>query len=434
MCIRDSYTEVYVWGNDTFGQLGISSGGIGKSYCRPKFCSFNIMIKSVACGEEHTAMITRDGYVYTMGNNLFGRLGLGDKSLTHSPVPCLVESLFGEQIVQVACGVSHTLALNDKGVVFAWGLGEHGALGVGDRYTHYAPELIEKFTSSEIESISCGHRHSTFLAVDGTLFGCGACDSGQLGNGKKEIEFSPIQIGSIITDKITSATCGPFSTYAISSKGEAWATGGNSFGQLGVGTKKPSNIFVKIPELHNIKKITCGHHAMALTLDGGLYVWGTGIFGEVLIPRKFTEIKVKIVDISIGGTLGIALDEQGRIWSWGSNTSGELGLGDYDPRSQPSILAKLHSKKVVSISTGGSFVVALGVTHNIPKMAHSIRESMSEEKMKPLVFNKSPEESEPVSYTHLRAHETSLHLVCRLLLEKKKKKLPQTLYEQHHII
>src|SRR5665213_3791067 len=35
---------------------------------------------------------------------------------------------------------------------------------------------------------------------------------------------------------------------------------------------------------------------------------------------------------------------------------------------------------------------------------------------------KGPSKSEPVSYTHLRAHETGRNLVCRLLLEKKKKK------------
>ena len=64
------YTEVYVWGSiicysyfspsidDSFGQLGISSEGGGKNYCKPKFCSFNIIIKELSCGEEHTALIT----------------------------------------------------------------------------------------------------------------------------------------------------------------------------------------------------------------------------------------------------------------------------------------------------------------------------------------------------------------------------------------
>ena len=53
-----SYTEVYAWGCDTFGQLGISVQGIGKTYLTPRFCSFNIIIKEVSCGNEHTAVIT----------------------------------------------------------------------------------------------------------------------------------------------------------------------------------------------------------------------------------------------------------------------------------------------------------------------------------------------------------------------------------------
>ncbi len=117
---RLDYTEVYAWGStvhslirvdDTFGQLGISSEGIGKSYSRPKFCSFNIMIKEVACGEEHTALITSEGFLYTMGNNFHGRLGLGDKALTHSSVPCLVESLLQERIARVSCGLNHSVAV-----------------------------------------------------------------------------------------------------------------------------------------------------------------------------------------------------------------------------------------------------------------------------------------------------------------------------------
>ena len=46
-----------------------------------------------------------------MGNNFHGRLGLGDKMLTHSAVPCLVEALLQERIVNVACGFSHTVAV-----------------------------------------------------------------------------------------------------------------------------------------------------------------------------------------------------------------------------------------------------------------------------------------------------------------------------------
>ena len=55
---RKDYTEVYAWGSNNLGQLGILSQGISKSYSKPKFYSFNIVIKEISCGNEHTALIT----------------------------------------------------------------------------------------------------------------------------------------------------------------------------------------------------------------------------------------------------------------------------------------------------------------------------------------------------------------------------------------
>ena len=74
-------------------------------------CSFNILIKQVSCGEDHTAFIVEpSGQVYSMGNNSDGKLGVGQTGLKCSNVPCLVENLSG--IVKVACGSSHTLAIH----------------------------------------------------------------------------------------------------------------------------------------------------------------------------------------------------------------------------------------------------------------------------------------------------------------------------------
>lgn len=63
-----------------------------------------------------------------MGSNAEGKLGVGGKSLKHSNVPCLVESL--NDIIKVSCGMSHTLAITEKGEAYSWGQGFYGALGV----------------------------------------------------------------------------------------------------------------------------------------------------------------------------------------------------------------------------------------------------------------------------------------------------------------
>ena len=98
--------KIYI--DDYYGQLGVGSE---KCVHRlPKVCSFNIVIKQVSCGEEHTVFVSLEGgHVYSMGSNSDGKLGVREKSLKCSSVPCLVEGL--TDVIKVACGMSHTLAI-----------------------------------------------------------------------------------------------------------------------------------------------------------------------------------------------------------------------------------------------------------------------------------------------------------------------------------
>ena len=80
-------------------------------------------------------------------------------------------------------------------------------------------------------------------------------------------------------------------------------------------------------------KVASGHHSAALTMNGSLYFWGTAIFGSLTEPKMVMDCD--IVDVSIGGSFGAIVDKEGLLWSWGSNLSGELGLGDYEARPYP---------------------------------------------------------------------------------------------------
>lgn len=66
-----------------------------------------------------------------MGSNQDGKLGVADKTIQNSNVPCLVDGL--ENIVKVSCGLGHSLALNEEGTVYTWGQAFYGALGLGDK-------------------------------------------------------------------------------------------------------------------------------------------------------------------------------------------------------------------------------------------------------------------------------------------------------------
>ena len=74
-------TEIYVWGSDNHGQLGLGhryspTNSHEKQLTTPKTCSFNIVISSVSCGEDFTFLLTSAGLVYGMGSNQYGKLGL----------------------------------------------------------------------------------------------------------------------------------------------------------------------------------------------------------------------------------------------------------------------------------------------------------------------------------------------------------------------
>jgi RCC1 and BTB domain-containing protein len=82
----------------------------------------------IAAGESHSACINAHYQLFTWGGGIHGRLGHGVEGNEHQPK--MVEDLMDEKIVFVSCGVFHTLCLNKDGVIFAFGEGKYGKLGI----------------------------------------------------------------------------------------------------------------------------------------------------------------------------------------------------------------------------------------------------------------------------------------------------------------
>ena len=67
-------------------------------------------------------------------------------------------------MTQVSCGELHAGFVTDKGMVFTWGGGEHGALGHGNKQNQHAPKQVSALSSLICCSISCGPFHTAFIA------------------------------------------------------------------------------------------------------------------------------------------------------------------------------------------------------------------------------------------------------------------------------
>jgi alpha-tubulin suppressor-like RCC1 family protein len=348
------YTEIFVWGSDTYGQLGLAGKEQDDTHALPKICSFNIIIKQMACGEHHTAFIADGGAVYVMGNNSDGRLGLGDYSIKFSASPCLVEGI-PSFAVEIACGKAHTAVITEEGALYTWGVGQ--ALGVGSLQSQWSPRRVP--FPHKVLQVSCGTFHTIWIGVRGIkryLYGCGLNDSGQLGIGTFETELAPVSIP--LPEEPSIIRCGNFHTLVLTEQDRIWAAGCNKQGQLGLGHKETVLRFAPV-KLENVEKIAAGCHSAAIA-QGELYIWGGGVFGEYLVPYKLKCFKSAIKHVDIGGSFGAALDVESTLWCWGSNDYGQLGVGDYEPRVNPYPILGLHHKKARSIICGGDFAIALG--------------------------------------------------------------------------
>ena len=146
-------------------------------------------VVSVACAKTFTLFATDTGKVYAMGDNSNGELGNSTAGKTQT-TPLQVEGLDGVNIVQVAAGLHHGLAVSDKGQVFSWGWGgsnlpggDTGALGHGDRQNQPVPKCIAGLEGIHVVQAACGSKHSLALDADGNVYTWGLGQQGRLGHG-----------------------------------------------------------------------------------------------------------------------------------------------------------------------------------------------------------------------------------------------------------
>ncbi|KAL0720037.1 hypothetical protein Bca4012_069361 [Brassica carinata] len=151
-------------------------------------------VRLIAVGAFHNLALEEDGRLMAWGNNEYGQLGTGDTQPTPHPVP--VQGLDGLTLVDIAAGGWHSTALTDKGEVYGWGRGEHGRLGFGDndKSSKMVPQKVILLADEDIIQVSCGGTHSVALTRDGRIFSFGRGDHGRLGYGRKVTTGQPLEL------------------------------------------------------------------------------------------------------------------------------------------------------------------------------------------------------------------------------------------------
>ena len=247
----------------------------------------------------HSLILKNDGTLWGCGLNNYGQLGLGD---TTNKITLTQITTNADNIKKVYCGYHHTIVLKNDGTLWGCGLNDYGQLGLGN--TTNRTTFTQIITNTDnIKEVYCGYKHTLILKNDGTLWGTGCNRYGELGleNGANRTTFTQITAN---VDDIKEICCGDCCTFILKNDGTLWGTGYNYYGQLGLGDNTDRTTFTEITtNVDDIKSVYCGYdHTLILKNDGTL--WSTGSNGDGQLGlgdganrTTFTQITTNADDI-----------------------------------------------------------------------------------------------------------------------------------------
>ena len=355
------------WGRNNFGQFG---NGNNTDSNVPVQVPALSGIKAVSAGGVHSLALMSDGTVRAWGYNYWGQLGNGNNS--DSNVPAQVPNL--TEIVAVSGGLGHSIALKSDGTMWIWGADEYGQLGDWCNAGRSVPSKSVNILLGQHAATSGGEVHSLAVKGDGTVWGWGSNDFGQIGSSRKTYSTIPLQVAEsdiylpeyARLTGVVSVSGGQHHSLALKADGTVWAWGDNQYGQRG---PMPNNIVIPliIPNLPGIVSMAAGeNHSLAIKADGTVWAWGRNNYGQLgngiwaISPGPLGQVSglEGIVEISAGVEHSIALKSDGTVWTWGRNQMGQLGIGNWaDWSTIPLQVSGLT--EVVAVSAGGYHSLAL---------------------------------------------------------------------------
>ncbi|KAL0934050.1 GDP/GTP exchange factor [Colletotrichum truncatum] len=297
----------------------------------------------VVASDSATFALTEDGRVYGWGTfrSSDGILGFTEK-IKIQMTPVFLPTL--KNITALAAGSNHILALDNKGLVQAWGCGQQNQLG---------RRIIERNKLSSLVPQSMG----------------------------------------LPKNRVNRIACGSYHSFAMDKDGVVWAWGLNNFAETGIASGAGEDdavilrpTIVESLKDYKVKQIAGGeHHSLACTEDGKLLTWGRLDGHQVGIPVEeldaesvikdesqnprilskptVVEDVAKCVFVAAGVDSNIVIDAKGVAHSWGFSANYQTGQGTTDDVETPTTIdnTAVRDKKLVFAGAGGQYSILGGV-------------------------------------------------------------------------
>jgi alpha-tubulin suppressor-like RCC1 family protein len=404
------------WGNNSNGQLGdgtttprLFPGPVacGAAAGDVAHCSAEGRLKGVsrvAAGNGISLALLDDGMVMAWGN----QTAFNGNVNSATPVYVVCGAATGANCSggrltnarAISAAFSHGLVLLDDGSVVAWGTNNNGNLGNNQPAisSSIPVQVLGLGAGSGVTSIATGQNFSLALKDDGSVVAWGGNGSGALGDGTTTLRGAPVPVVCRTGDPIGSDSCssagtlsgvtaigaGNAASYARLADGTVLSWGANQSGQLGdgtlagrtrpglvcaVGASAPCSVEAgnALQSSSAIAGSSQGNSGYALDRDGILLAWGSNTHGQLgdgtTVPRNVPAPVPNVqsaIAISLGDVHAVTLGVAGSALSWGNNNAGQLGNGTILASATPVQVSGLGSGSgVVALATGSQSSLAL---------------------------------------------------------------------------
>ena len=306
------------------------------------------LAQRVAVGESSAYVLLEDGTVVAWGENDEGQLGNGpsgsNKPLGTYPKPSTTPVKVTDlaNVIAVAAGSKHAMALRNDGTVWAWGARENGAIGDGGAkpgslrvLSAAAPVAVRGLEG--IRQIAAGPMHNLALTRDGKVMAWGSNGAGELGVGTRDTAWTPVEVPGLANIVAIAAGSGQGNygvSAAVRQDGTFWVWGSGSSAMMGNGVRNPTPDEPGGRNLQplQVKGITAAKdaavgagHIAALLNDGSVRAWGMNGYGELglgatsgyeVVPVKVPGL-TNVASLRLGGYNSYAIKSDGTLWIWG---------------------------------------------------------------------------------------------------------------------
>jgi len=322
----------------------------------------------VSAGGDHSSYLTPTGRAWAWGGNSSGQIG--DNSITSRCSPVSVRGTT-RTFIKISAGFTFTTAIDKNGRAWAWGLNNVGQLGDNSTLDKCTPVSVAGSVKTFYEISSYSHT----LAIDGTgqVWAWGSNSAGQLGDNTILSKRTPVSIlGARKT--FCKISTGESHSVGLDRNGAVWCWGNNGSGRLG------NNDATQVSRLTPVAicgttKTFCqiyagGTTSYGIDKNGRLWGWGTNSSGQIgnnstgfaLTPVSILGTVKTFCKISAGTSYALALDKNGRAWGWGFNGGGNIGDNSATQRNTPvSVRGAIKTFCDISAGINGSAPHSLAI-------------------------------------------------------------------------